>query len=698
MFGTTEKREKPHPTEPPETAALHDDARYQPKHAAAEPDSQRTGTRRQRRKERLDSRPTMSGWLSALVAIAGSLLITFVCFFIQTDGSWTELADIYPQRPLVLLLNGLVVLAFTMLIGTIFASSFGGLATSMIVFGGLGIANVIKVELRDEPVVFADLGLIKEVGNAAEGYSIDLHPPLIALLAVCAVIFILLAKFVRSWHPAKRRTRVIASVCSAALFVAMFPLVFSNDAIYQYTLDRYLDSTNQYNFSAVCKNVGFNYYFAHSVDLNEIDKPSGYHKKEVESWISEHDAAVAASSTTSDSSSAETAVAASGVQPNIIFVMCESFTDLSDEEEFAYSEQDDPLAGFKRVCSSDGALVSGHIVVSNYGGGTANTEFDVTTGMKTNFISDKNPTAFYCLHRATNSLFRAAEESGYTTAFMHPGYSWFYNRQNVYKMLGVQYETFNEAFTSDDMLGGWITDEAFLRQLEQDFQELTQDSDQPLLYYGVTIQNHLQYEYGKYVYEGTEYYDPVPLDVEISDESMEPLAVYMRGVRDSSEMISELTDYLDTVDEPTIVVFFGDHRPNLGADYSVYRELGSDVGLNDTPENTIETYSTPYVIWANKSYCSLVDTAQAVEELDMPEGNLISDNYLGAVAYELAGLSGTDAYFDFLNEARRVVPVICRGNYLTSDGTYTNSLNDEQQEIVDKLRKWEYYRLCDEEL
>ena len=72
-----------------------------------------------------------------------------------------------------------------------------------------------------------------------------------------------------------------------------------------------------------------------------------------------------------------------GVKPQIIMIMCEAFNDVTDADAFTYSEEDDPMHGFYEVASSPNSI-NGHIVVPNFGAGTANTEFDVLTGMQTN--------------------------------------------------------------------------------------------------------------------------------------------------------------------------------------------------------------------------------------------------------------------------------------------------------------------------
>ena len=71
----------------------------------------------------------------------------------------------------------------------------------------------------------------------------------------------------------------------------------------------------------------------------------------------------------------------------------------------------------------------------------------------------------------------------------------------------------------------------------------------------------------------------------------------------------------------------------------------------------------------------------------------MSANFLGSTVLQLAGFSGLDPYFDFLNETRDVVPVIWKGNYLLKDGTYTKELDEKTSALVDQLRNWEYYKL-----
>ena len=424
------------------------------------------------------------------------------------------------------------------------------------------------------------------------------------------------------------------------------------------------------NVPEVFRLCGFPYCFLHNYNLYPVEKPDGYQKTQVETLIDQD---------------AQHYVQPK-VQPNILFLMCESYSDLSDADVFAYTEEDNPMHGFHVLADSPRAR-SGHIAVSNFGAGTANTEFDVLTGIQTNMISPTNASAFRVVHKAVNALPWDYQQAGYSTLFTHPGNGWFYNRDSVYQFLGMEERIFNENYTQADQKGTMISDDAFADHLISEL-DARLGGDAPLFAYGVSIQNHQAYTYGKYGFVP----EQPPLNTTISDEAMEPLSVYMEGVRDSTAMLTKLCNYLDTCTEPVLLVFYGDHLPALGQDYGVYQELGLPIGMTDTSAHVLETYETPYLIWANEAYAPDCD----FDALELPE--TISSSYLGAAVYELTGMCGMDPYFDMLNAVRRSLPVINHDVYLDASGYEITRLTSGQEAQIRCLQWWKYYRLKDEAL
>ena len=104
-------------------------------------------------------------------------------------------------------------------------------------------------------------------------------------------------------------------------------------------------------------------------------------------------------------------------------------------------------------------------------------------------------------------------------------------------------------------------------------------------------------------------------------------------------------------------------------------------------------YEPPYIVWANDAAAEELDFEETVKSMDLPEDGIISANYLGAVILELTGRGEEDAFFQYLNEMRRELPVVSGGRYKDADGNVITKLSEAQQELVEKLRRWSYYRL-----
>ena len=118
-------------------------------------------------------------------------------------------------------------------------------------------------------------------------------------------------------------------------------------------------------------------------------------------------------------------------------------------------------------------------------------------------------------------------------------------------------------------------------------------------------------------------------------------------------------------------------------------------------EDPFSSYETPYVIWANDAAADLLDWDRAVEALDLPENGDLSAAFLGAAVLELTGRGEQTPWFVFLNELRRMAPVVQKKTYMLPDGSYRRPQdpaeefpNDQQvQAAILQWRQWSYYHL-----
>ena len=122
-----------------------------------------------------------------------------------------------------------------------------------------------------------------------------------------------------------------------------------------------------------------------------------------------------------------------------------------------------------------------------------------------------------------------------------------------------------------------------------------------------------------------------------------------------------------------------------------YRQLGIDVLPGPEGQENLAAYQTPYVLWANDAAAEALDWDNAAEALDLPE--TVSACFLGAAVLELTGRGEESPWFSFLNELRRELPVVQKSTYQLADGSLTGTLSGEQRELVQKWRRWSYYKL-----
>ena len=603
-----------------------------------------------------------------MVALSGC--ITLLALWCQPNALRT-VVDIFRAQPLLIVLNalpiGLLVVTFTCLFRNVF---FGAALVNFCVCV-LSIANRIKLEVRDEPVFPRDFALLKEVGSAMSSYEIQYPMGTIAVVVLSTLALIALGLIIgcRPFPLARLRGwvgRLLGAAGSMGILVALLLTVYASDDLYNS-----FHVSNAYYIPSVFNELGFPYCFCHQFTTYPIDRPDGFDKATAASWE------------TGDQPG-------QGEDVHLIMVMNEAFSDLTDDPAFTYTEENDPLPNLHAL-QSDPHAISGHVVVPGFAGGTANTEFDVLTGMQTNALSASTTSSFRVVNRDLDSVLRVFASDGYHTSFFHPGDDWFYNRENVYDWLGAEETVFVDEMENLTYKGRWVTDDYMAGFIEDKFEEAVSQGEL-LCNYTTTIQNHMSYTADKY---GEGYvYPPVETDAQLTDDVRTMLEVYIEGARDADAMLGRLVDYFSQTDEPVVLAFWGDHLPYLGDNQLAYAQLGSEVALaEEDRENPLCSYETPYVIWANDAAAQVLDWESAVENLDLPETNRLSASFLGAALLELTGRGEESPWFAFLNQLRRELPVVQKKTYMTMDGTLTPLLTSDQQEMIDQWRQWSYYKL-----
>lgn len=605
----------------------------------------------------------------SLAILFWSVFVTGIVYLLTTTHILRVVWRIV-QAPTMLLLNILPVLLVILLLFFLTRKLFFSVSCSAVLFIFFAVTDRIKIVMRQEPLLPTDLTLVKETVAILKTFPVY-QLVLIGLLLVAFVVLLVLS--FRKSKPAGLPPvpRIIGLVLAVICAFGANQFLYADKARYDAypTVDNPYFQVNQYNTK------GMIYSFLHQYNITQMKAPEGY------------DATYFAELENTDWTAP-----VGQKYPHIIMIMGEAFSDLSENEHLDFTGYRDPLQNFKAICADENAY-SGHITVANFGGGTSNTEYDVLTGCATRYLDNPLP-SYNFIHNDFDGMPRQLQKLDYETLSIHPGYAWFYNRQNVYPDLGFETCYFLE--DSFDLktqgYGGYINEVATMDKIIDTLDTHIKEKDSPLFSFTVTIQNHGPYEkhYGTL---SANFSTDVPLD----ENQTDLLTQYFAGITDADEQIGRLKEYAENSDEPIVLVYFGDHLPGFSNGMEFFDLLDYPIDANGTLAEQLAVYETPYFIWQNNSAKALYgDMKERAEALELPENGLISSQFLGSTVLELFVPGYESPLHHFNNQLRKSLPVCANNIYVDPEGDYIESLSTEQQEMVKTMKGWQYYKLFDE--
>ena len=189
------------------------------------------------------------------------------------------------------------------------------------------------------------------------------------------------------------------------------------------------------------------------------------------------------------------------------------------------------------------------------------------------------------------------------------------------------------------------------------------------------MQNHSPYDDGK---------QDAPDDVRLIDDDIagkkDATERYLSLIRESDEAFKALTGYFEGVDEPTVIVLFGDHQPSDSVVRPILKLQGKDT-RNLSEEDVEKRYIVPYVIWANY-------------DIGTEHGRDMSANLLGNEVLKKAG-AGAYPYRVFLGEVAQSYPVLSAVRTVDAAGETPDKEQAESDPLIMKYRMLQYYELFD---
>ena len=612
--------------------------------------------------------PQPKSWKAALLQL---LLILVLSGFIMilsvkiAPNEFSYMVEQFTTQPLLLVLNFLPVFLLMVFFASLTGNVFYGAGITEFLVGTLSLANRIKCDIRREPLYPRDLKLIREA-LAVTGTGISMPKKIVAvLLATILGLFVLgfvLSRLGRRPMGLRGLSRWLHCGISAVVAVVLVFTVYYSGTLYtSFTGGHFFHAMGAYN------DFGFLYSFCHHITTSNVDKPSHYSKAEAEAWDGE------------DLGEPESKPV------NVVVLMNETFSDLVDYDVFTYPEDQDPIPFFHAMQAREDVL-SGHLVVGNLGGGTANTEFDMMTGIQWDSLSPGTTVAFRTIDDPIDSIFRAYKASGFLTSYIHPGNRWFYNRVHIIPRLGADSTLFLEDLEDPEILGGYVSDDCTAGLLIDKFRLDNRNGTQLIFNYTTSIQNHMYYDEEKY---GKDYpIPPLQCSVDLPEDTESQLAIYIEGLRYADASLRKVVTFLEDCGEPVLLIYYGDHLPYMGDNGIGYDQLGL---TSDALPYDFSLFEPPYLIWANDEAKEVLDWDNAVASAEISD--TLSACFLGAAILELTGAGDASPWFTFLNELRRDYPVVWKGEYMDAQGNVTVDLSREDAARIDKWRKWSYYRM-----
>ncbi len=563
-------------------------------------------------------------------------------------GSLTKVLGFVRSRTGPVLFGLLVVgLAFVLVL-LVFRRAAAACAVTGGISFGLAYINYMKLALNGNHFFPKDVQMAKQAGSLLSFLSGGLPkwmgPALAVFLIWCVGLAVL--------GTALPRGVPLRPFCAASL--AALCLVFCADG--QRTIavlnrfDIYIEDTRLQSINY--ERNGFVGAFALNLQSMNIKPPAGYSRETMEELLAEYQGTPSA-------------------QENfdVILVLSESFSDIREMPELAF--EPNPLTNYDAIRERDNCY-SGRLYSNAFAGGTVRPEFEILTGLDSELLPD-GATPHEYIKRSLAGYVSHYKDAGYQTVALHPYLRDFYDRSRAYPLLGFDAFYGLEDFSKLgelDFKRGYASDASLERIMESVLEEM----EAPAFLFAITMEGHQPY-------------DPLPAEEQtvtvtsgLTQEATQTVTTYTQCLYDADQMLGRLADFVDRRERPTVLIFFGDHRPALLAYYEAHDE--NDLFLNMVSyeyENMLVKYSTPFLIYANRTLDPGLFHGRTENEL--------STYYLLEAAARCTGFQETP-YMELLGDFYQIAPV------------YNDQLNmpltPELEETIQARRLVTYDRLLGE--
>lgn len=525
-----------------------------------------------------------------------------------------------------------------------------------LVFGvaltAFGVANSIKVQLRNEPIIPADLTFISGgdtgsimsfVPKSSQAFVNGAINFVFWFAIIAFALFVLdgRRRFIHcSWrHPIANAKniignifRVLAAVLSVVLLSAYaMGLGTPGSNVYKWAKDNGYEPQLWNAIGDAQANNPATTFLSLS-KVKAMDKPGNYSQKTMESLAKKY---------TQEAKTINQTRTGELTDNTVIMILSETFSDPTRVPGVSFSL--DPIPNIRNIKNT---TTSGLMLSPGYGGGTANIEYQALTGLNLANFNDSLIVPYQQLvpnqndPYSFNQIWMKKYGKNASTA-VHPFQQSMYLRNINYRKFGFSY-----LYTLDSKIPlkhtGCIDRSPYVSDSEAyqsilDLLDRQQDSKSSQFLQLVTMQNHMPY--GDY-YDNNEFSD-ANISEDLSDGERWNINTYTKGINWTDQETADFLNQLDQMDKPITVIFYGDHLPGI---YDT-----ADMNKN----NKTVLHETDYFIWSNSA------SSSHGTKVNPTTTAYTSSNYFMPLAAEHMNAK-VSPYLAMLTELQQEVPAMSR--------------------------------------
>ena len=576
-----------------------------------------------------DLRENPGKWASRLVFLLGPWVCLWMVEILNENDVFEDLAAWQVLMNLVWYYSLFV--ALRLLLGR----NRRAAALSTVLAFVFGLVNHYVLRFRGRILFPADITGWRTAANVAEGfdYSLDQYIIQAAVLLVAYLFLVFVCV------PQKKRAKI---KLPAALVLWAVILGYG----YAFFCTGMLPALGIFTQQWVTQRNGFLLNFTIALRYSSVEEPEDYSEETVLKLMEEYPGLEG------DTSKQPT---------NLIVIMNESFGDFSVFDSFESSQDPTPF-----LHSLEENTIKGWMYSSVTGGGTATVEFEYLTGFTSLFQPPHTVAYQLYVEEGMPSLAALAGNIGYDTTAFHPYKSSGWNRVLAYQYLDFDKQMYEEDVIDPYYIRHYVSDKSDYEMIYR-----STEGEDTSFFFNVTMQNHSGYAQG---WNNLERTIELPENLNNADHSAQQFFCLME---ESDKALEELITYYSQSDEPTMIVFFGDHQPPLTNAF--YEQLYGKKLSERTTQEVMQQYAVPFFIWANY-------------DIEERQDVVISPNYLGVLTAQVAGLPMT-GFMNFLSQMYEDLPAITPVGFVTDDGQFLSEeeLSEEDQEW---LRQYEILNYC----